>query len=393
MIYISLTWLITTSIAFDISFNHIPFTVIIGLIYFCDSVINFYTIRSKDHFAPEAQSLTAWQQYYIRSSLAFDIITCFPFAVFPWGKHANVFLMLHLLRVSRLSTIMGTSPIFSRLRAALEKFLGIGQAFSSIFSLVFVLCAFLHLQACFIFFFSKLEGYSNAQVKPYENASPGAQYSFALFIAVGNTFFMGYRPNTSIEQWVVIFFIILGASLVSCGVLIKICNNILILFGIKYASIVGAISSYTTSLDNSGRLYKQKMDELNDYMRWKNLDPPIKKKVFKYYEIKYRGKLFEENTLLDEMNDSLRMEIAVHNCRELIRKVSFLKREEGDGRDEQFLGRIATVLQACYFVSGDVIFSQGDIGSEMFFILQGIVSIAVNGKVVSKMKDGSVFGG
>ena len=135
------------------------------------------------------------------------------------------------------------------------------------------------------------------------------------------------------------------------------------------------------------------MDELDDYMRWKNLDPNIKHKVFKYYEIKYRGKLFEESTLLDEMNDSLRMEIAVHNCRELIKKVSFLRREEGDGRDDQFLGRIATVLQPCYFVSGDVIFTQGDMGSEMFFILQGVVSIAVNGKVVTKMKDGSVFGG
>ena len=143
----------------------------------------------------------------------------------------------------------------------------------------------------------------------------------------------------------------------------------------------------------SGRMYRQKIDELNDYMTFKNLDPPLKKKVFKYYEIKYRGKLFEETQLLNEMNESLRMEIGVRNCRQLITKVSFLRRAEGDGRDEQFTARIATVLQACYYVKGDVIFTQGDMGSEMYFIQHGVVSIAINGKVVNKMKEGAVFGG
>ena len=47
-------------------------------------------------------------------------------------------------------------------------------------------------------------------------------------------------------------------------------------------------------MDASGKLFKQKMDELNDYMNWKRLNSETRHKVMRYYEIKYRGKFFEE---------------------------------------------------------------------------------------------------
>ncbi|KAJ3209018.1 Factor arrest protein 11 [Entophlyctis luteolus] len=130
---------------------------------------------------------------------------------------------------------------------------------------------------------------------------------------------------------------------------------------IPYATIVGTVSAIAMGVDASGRLYKQKIDELNDYMRWKDLSEMTRRKALKYYEIKYRGKYFEEATLLNEMNDSLRMEITTHNCRQLISKVPFLKREVLDGRDELFLGRIAAALSPCYYVAGDVIVTAGDV--------------------------------
>jgi ribulose kinase len=48
------------------------------------------------------------------------------------------------------------------------------------------------------------------------------------------------------------------------------------------------------------------MGELVDYMTWKNVGSETRSKVLKYYEVKYRGKFFEEKNLLDEMNESLR---------------------------------------------------------------------------------------
>ncbi|KAI8607297.1 cyclic nucleotide-binding-like protein [Chytriomyces sp. MP71] len=144
--------------------------------------------------------------------------------------------------------------------------------------------------------------------------------------------------------------------------------------------------------DASGRLYKQKIDELREYMEWKDLDPITCKKIFKYYDLKYQGKYFEENNIFDDLNESLRMEIAVHNCKELVRRVPFLNRQQRDGRDELFLGRIASALVSCYYVAGDVLFFQGQMGEDMYFILSGMVYVLVNGKRVTSMSEGAFFG-
>lgn len=53
-------------------------------------------------------------------------------------------------------------------------------------------------------------------------------------------------------------------------------------------------------------MYKQKMDEVNEYMTYKNLSSSLKKKVRNYFELKYRGKYFNEVAILKELNDSLR---------------------------------------------------------------------------------------
>ncbi|KAJ3191182.1 anaphase-promoting complex subunit Hcn1, partial [Entophlyctis luteolus] len=132
-----------------------------------------------------------------------------------------------------------------------------------------------------------------------------------------------------------------------------------------FACIVGVISSIAVGFDPSGRMYKQKTDELIEYMRWKQLDNRMQEKVLNYFKLKYRGKYFQESSLLNEMNESLRMEIAAHNCRELISKVPFLRREQHDGRDDLFSGRIACALEPCYFVAGDVLFVQGEVGHDM----------------------------
>ena len=72
---------------------------------------------------------------------------------------------------------------------------------------------------------------------------------------------------------------------------------------------------------------------------------------------------------MNELNAPLRQEIAVHNCRDLIQKVPFLRRHQDDGRDDLFLGRIANALRATYFIKGDTIFEQGRVSTEVLYEL------------------------
>ncbi|KAJ3297048.1 hypothetical protein HDU79_004891 [Rhizoclosmatium sp. JEL0117] len=179
-------------------------------------------------------------------------------------------------------------------------------------------------------------------------------------------------PQTQLEQFMAIFFIFAGAGL--------------------YAVLVGYISSAAISVDNSGRVYNQKMEELKDYIKWRQLNTETKEKLISYYETKYRGKYFEEDTLLGDMNEALRTEVSLHNTLDLITKVPFLRREVGDGRDDIFYARVASVLHIRYYIPGDCVTKEGDSGTDMFFILSGKLDILIGGEVRKSLYDGAYFG-
>ncbi|KAJ3133283.1 hypothetical protein HK100_004498 [Physocladia obscura] len=347
VIYIGALWAIPLKIGFNLDF-HWLFSVILTSTFFFDNIIEMITLKSsyKAMIKLKDPTLQDWQIYYLRHTFIIDIVSMLPLEQLPITT-ANYLWITRLIRLYKLPHILNTSPYFLAARKYMENLLGIGQTVSGIFPLSFALCVFLHVQACALFFVGDLTNFSNSAIAQVQFKSTADQYTWALFtvehiLAVGNTFPLTYKPLSSLEQLVVLVFIIAGAGLVS-----EIMSKKQHLIRLK------------------SRLYKQKMDELREYMRWKDLNYATKRKVMKYYEIKYRGKFFEEGALLNEMNESLRMEIAAHNCRSLIEKVDFLKRNVGDGRDELFLGRVAIALTALYFVSGDVIISQGDIGHEM----------------------------
>lgn len=238
-----------------------------------------------------------------------------------------------------------------------------------------ILIIFLHFHGCLYFYIARIYDYDTVawQETLRINQSFFSQYSWSVFAAIGNTFpVTGYRPSDAIEQWITIFLVLVGATL--------------------YAILVGAISSFTFGLDPSGRLYKERLESVNEYISYKKLSPSIKERVKQYYELKFRGKYFDENMILDELNLSLRKDIAMHNCRDLIAKVPFLQRTQNDGRDENFKRSIASALQPVYFIHGDRILEEGQIGQEMYFIDVGVVDIQVGGKIVGNLKEGSFFG-
>ncbi|KAJ3110529.1 hypothetical protein HDU96_006499 [Phlyctochytrium bullatum] len=299
-----------------------------------------------------------------------DSTNVIPFDLLPF-ENSEYLMLLRFIRAARLPYILKTSPIYTVLKIWLGK-IGIGETYFGFVLLFSTIIMCLHLQACTYWFFGKLGNFTNASIRVVQNKTSSEQYAWGFFQGVGNTFPLIFQPENAMERWVVIIFAFLNAVL--------------------YAVVVGNFSSYVVGLNASARLYRQKMDELHDYMSWKKIPRTTKEKVIRYYEIKYRGKFFEEGTLLAEMNESLRTEIAVHNCRELIEKVPFLRRQQNDGRDEQFLGRIARSLSVGYYVAGDFIIRQGEIGTEMYFIVTGKVNILVNNNQVATFSDGAFFG-
>ncbi|KAI8609414.1 cyclic nucleotide-binding-like protein [Chytriomyces sp. MP71] len=378
LVMMSSIWLIPVSLAFEVELQ-VEYSCLLTLVYLADCILELVTFNSLHpamNQVKEKQHLRKWQMYYLKHSFIFDAITLLPFELIPVASpdilQPRYLWAIRIIRLYKLPRIMSTSPKYRRLLKQLQHFFAIGHSGALIFPLLLIFFLFLHIQSCAIYLSGRIFDSTNPHIIDLQEGSVWQQYSWSLLTAVGNTFPVAYSPLTPSCRWIILAFVLVGAGM--------------------YAMIVGTLSSFAIGFDASGRLYKQKIDELRDYMQWKDLHPTTRKKILKYYDLKYNGKYFEENTLLNDLNDSLRMEIAVHNCKMLVRKVSFLNREQNDGRDELFMGRIASALRSSYFVAGDVLFIQGQMGEEMYFILSGSVNVLVNGKRVVSLTEGAFFG-
>ncbi|KAJ3228346.1 hypothetical protein HDU78_009802 [Chytriomyces hyalinus] len=353
----------------------------VTIVFSVDSLVSIITPQSFDlnemcsfrEYESMRPSLRDWLGEWCKYQMIPDILSTVPFEVIFRDKdHSVLFLLLRLLRFIRLPNIITRCAIYRKLKYLLEKQFGMG--ISRVVPIAGGIYFYMHFNACAMYAVGSLHGFLGwSGVWPeFERADLVAVYVWTFFQSLGNIFPMSFKPQTMIEQCVAVLFICLGAIL--------------------YAGFLGTISSAVMSLNPSGRLYNQKVEELLDYVQWKKLDAETSEKLISYYETKYRGKYFEEDSLLAELNESLRADISLHNTRNLIEKVPFLRREEGDGRDEIFFHRIATVLRSCYYIPGDFITKQGDSGLDMFFILSGKVNVFVNGHKVVSLYDGAYIG-
>ncbi|KAI9330611.1 hypothetical protein BDR26DRAFT_1011274 [Obelidium mucronatum] len=359
------------------------FQVTITAVYVLDSLVTMatpqsmlsktaiYSIREYEVMRP---FLNQWIWKWCKTCLIPDILSIVPFnLILPIDSiYARFFWTFRLVRVLRLPYLVHRCAAFTRFRTWLENKWGAG--ITKVVPIAVAIFIFIHYNACLIYFSGHIHGFSGWDMiwTKRVGATFWEFYIWSFVLGVGNMFPMSFKPQTLVEQFIAIIFIFAGAGL--------------------YAVLVGYISSAAMSIDNSGRIYNQKMEELVDYIRWKKLSSETKQKLISYYETKYRGKYFEEEGLLSDMNESLRTEISLQNTRDLITKVPFLRRDASDNRNEIFYSRIAAVLHVRYYIPGDSITKQGELGNDMFFILSGKVDVLVNGTRKVSLYDGAYFG-
>ncbi|KAJ3401765.1 hypothetical protein HDU80_005718 [Chytriomyces hyalinus] len=300
-------------------------------------------------------SLSEW----VRVNLALNLVII-PLAVIPFDiffskvEFAHGLLLLRLLWTFRLPAMSSRCAILKKAQGKLDALTA--SSISKVIPIACGILTFIHLNACSLYYFGRINGFAGWHVffEHIGHATEFQFYSLCFYHSVGNMFPLSLIVQTETEHLVQSVFIVSAAIL--------------------YATFLGAISSATLSVNPAGRMYAQKVDELNDYVKWKNLSAETEKRLLRYYETKYRGKYFVEESLLAEMNESLRA------------------RRENDGRDEIFMGRIATALHSQYYVEGDYVTKQGENGLDMFFILSGKLDVLVDGVKKVTLFDGAYIG-
>uniref|UniRef100_A0A3Q3FPI5 Hyperpolarization activated cyclic nucleotide gated potassium and sodium channel 2 n=1 Tax=Labrus bergylta TaxID=56723 RepID=A0A3Q3FPI5_9LABR len=154
-----------------------------------------------------------------------------------------------------------------------------------------------------------------------------------------------------------------------------------------YAMFIGHATALIQSLDSSRRQYQEKYKQVEQYMSFHKLPADFRQKIHDYYEHRYQGKMFDEESILEELNEPLREEIVNFNCRKLVASMPLFA-----NADPNFVTAMLTKLRFEVFQPRDYIVREGTIGKKMYFIQHGSVTVLTKGSIGMKLMDGSYFG-
>ncbi|XP_048736854.1 potassium/sodium hyperpolarization-activated cyclic nucleotide-gated channel 3-like isoform X4 [Ostrea edulis] len=375
----------------DLSKEWIAFNCISDTVFFLDIIINFRTGIILNDFADEIildPKLIA--KRYVKSWFFLDLISTIPmdYIFLWWDSEADFYQMIHagralrilrlakllsLLRLLRLSRLVRYVQQWEELLKS-KKFLAFAGKFMRIFNLICLMLLLGHWNGCLQFLVPMLEDFPRdcwVSIEELKDASWWAQYTWALFKALSHMLCIGYGrfpPQNMTDTWLTILSMLSGAT---C-----------------YALFLGHTTTIIQSFDTSRRLYNEKFKQVEEYMIYRKLPRKLRQKISEYYEHRYQGKMFDEDNILDELNECLRQEVINHNCRALVKSVPFFT-----NADPQFVSEVISKLEFEVFQPGDYVIREGTMGTKMYFIQEGIVDIITkDDEIATSLSDGSYFG-
>lgn len=156
-----------------------------------------------------------------------------------------------------------------------------------------------------------------------------------------------------------------------------------------YGFIIGKVASILSKRDPSKAKYLEQLDKLTALSRIRKLPPNLQKKLRDYYEYVYTKKMgYDESEFLYDLPPSLKGEVSRFLKKDVIEKIPLFNDAE-----PEFINTIAVNLQPVVLMPDDILFHQGETGTEMYFVLSGnLIVLDKSNNVVVELKPGDYFG-
>ncbi|XP_023675468.1 potassium/sodium hyperpolarization-activated cyclic nucleotide-gated channel 3 [Paramormyrops kingsleyae] len=364
----------------------IVFNVVSDTFFLIDLVLNFRTGIVKEDNTEIILDPQHIKIKYLRSWFIVDFISSIPvdyiFLIVETRIDSDFYKTARALRIVRFTKILSLLRLLrlSRLIRYLHQWeeifhmtYDLASAMVRIVNLIGMMLLLCHWDGCLQFLVPMLQDFpADCWVSKNKmvNDTWGQQYSYALFKAMSHMLCIGYGmypPVGMTDVWLTILSMIVGAT---C-----------------YAMFVGHATALIQSLDSSRRQYQEKYKQVEQYMSFHKLPADMRQRIHDYYEHRYQGKMFDEESILGELNEPLREEIINFNCRKLVASMPLFA-----NADPNFVTSMLTKLRFEVFQPGDYIIREGTIGKKMYFIQHGVVSVLTKGNKETKLSDGSYFG-
>uniref|UniRef100_A0A452V011 Hyperpolarization activated cyclic nucleotide gated potassium channel 3 n=1 Tax=Ursus maritimus TaxID=29073 RepID=A0A452V011_URSMA len=363
----------------------IVFNVLSDTFFLLDLVLNFRTGIVVEEGAEILLAPRAIRSRYLRTWFLVDLISSIPvdyiFLVVELEPRldAEVYKTARALRIVRFTKILSLLRLLRLSRGAprtsqiFHMTYDLASAVVRICNLIGMMLLLCHWDGCLQFLVPMLQDFPPdcwVSINRMVNHSWGRQYSHALFKAMSHMLCIGYGQQAPVgmpDVWLTMLSMIVGAT---C-----------------YAMFIGHATALIQSLDSSRRQYQEKYKQVEQYMSFHKLPADTRQRIHDYYEHRYQGKMFDEDSILGELSEPLREEIINFTCRGLVAHMPLFAHA-----DPSFVTAVLTKLRFEVFQPGDLVVREGSVGRKMYFIQHGLLSVLARGARDTRLTDGSYFG-
>ncbi|KNE62879.1 hypothetical protein AMAG_18930 [Allomyces macrogynus ATCC 38327] len=370
-----------TSIPFMAAFRYLDSTSIVGqyvidVLYLIDIFLKFhvsYLDRGFYVIFPKEMAL-----HYMRSwEFSFDLFTNLPFDLIALSwLHLPLNQVLYYLSIVRLHKLFRTFKLVWWFHKE-EKRLN-AQAVFQMYKFTIYITLITHWCTCIWYVLACPDQCITPSwaTDPAQNpkfADRLSMYVYALYWTVMTMTTTGYgdvhATNDGERIWSIICMI--------TGVFL-------------YGYVSGTIASSLSNLDSRRVSYRQKVEAIKQYMLDQNMDKTMQKRVTGWYEYTWeRNKGIDVINVFNDLPSNFRAEVALSLNEDIIEKVSIFK-----DTSLGFRRMLSIAMRINFFTAETYIVHRGEIGKEMFFVVQGRVDVLNDDETesVGSMVEGSYFG-
>ena len=351
------------------SFHELMYRVV-DVVFIVDIFVNFNTgfYDAGNNLVMDRQRIS---DRYITSWFSIDVISSIPldlvFRESSLTDNVSALRLTKLLRMFKLMKMASVLRVHRIHRAFNNRWDGMPQIRYALLDIVgYVLMTFVyaHWFACVFFFVVKIDGVEDhawfevaKQKGIWEGElmnDPYTEYSLSLYHAVMVMFTidMNFKPESNLERWTTLFFACTGA--------------VVVLF-----SLTSATTIYHETFGQQTRLYKSRIDHVNEFIKRKKLPDQLSKDLIDFYEhLRNRdhfSKLTADNAILEEVPKSLKGEILL-KINPSVTNGELLK-----GCSNSLKVAILKQLEMKHLAPGEVFIRYNETARNLYFISEGEV--------------------
>jgi CRP-like cAMP-binding protein len=354
---------------------------VIDWFFVADILLNFRTCVTDPRTMELSKDSYVIAREYGKSWFLIDFVSSCPIDFFvmtmgdPEGgsvKMLKLFRILRLSKLLKLVKILKVQSVFEEL----QDYYYVSDTYKKVLSMLSITIYLAHMLACFWMFTTRNDpnGWYRNEERFYARASP-------IDPVTGNqhTVEDGFDPGKYEEYVWCVYWALTTMSTVGYGDITPatereaICTMVAMMLGSGvFGYVLGNVSDIVATDSVSART-QEKLHAVNSYMRSRNLPITLQVRIRKFFRYMLKRKsVFDERGILEELSLTLRYEVTEFLNKDVIQRMPLLHH-----LDPACTNMIVENLNPVFYSAKEILFHEGDVGLEMFFLCNGMVDLLV----------------